>query len=92
MEVAAPCPHSPDEQGLYVLPIDPVFEVRGRFRGYQTQETLAHDVFSFSWFRIMWGFFSGLRPLADSVCVRTFLYLCPVLKPAQMLDSHAQTN
>jgi hypothetical protein len=45
MEVAAPCPRSPDEQGLYVLPIDPVFEVRGRFRGYQTQETLARDVF-----------------------------------------------
>jgi hypothetical protein len=40
----------------------------------------------------MWAFFTGLRPLADSVCARTFLYLCPVLKPAKMQDSRAQTN
>ncbi len=59
----------------------------------QMQETLARDVFSFARFGIMWGFFSGLRPaLTDSVCARTFLYLCPVLKPAQMQDSQAQTN
>jgi hypothetical protein len=37
-------------------------------------------------------FFYGLRPLADSVCAQTFLYLSPLLKPAQMQDSRAQTN
>ncbi len=48
--------------------------------------------FSFARFGIMWGFFSCLRPLADSVCAQTFLYLCPVLKPAQIQDSRAQAN
>jgi hypothetical protein len=62
------------------------------FPRLQTQETLARDVFSFARFGIMFGFFTGLRPLADSVCAQTFLYLCPVLKPAQMQDSRAQTN
>ncbi len=60
----------------------------------QTQESLVRDdVFSFAQTcGIMCGFFSRLRPLADYVCARTFLYLCPVLKPSQMQDSRAQTN
>jgi hypothetical protein len=62
------------------------------FTQCQMQETLARDIFSFARFGIMRGFIFGLRPLVDSVCARTFLCLCPVLKPAQMQDSRAQTN
>jgi hypothetical protein len=71
----------------------PVFGGHAAVPRGQAQESLAHDNFSFAQFGIMWGFFSGWRPLAaDSVCVRTFLYSCPALKPAQMQDSCAQTN
>jgi hypothetical protein len=70
----------------------PVFGVRGRSRGVEHRKPLRVTFFSFARFGIMRGLFSGLRPLADSVCARTFLYLCPVLKPAQMKDSRAQRN
>jgi hypothetical protein len=56
------------------------------------QRSLAHNVFSFAQFGIIWGFFFGLGPSGDSVCAQSFLYLCPVLKPAQMQNSRAQTN
>jgi hypothetical protein len=61
-----------------------VWSTRPFPRTCQTQETLARDFFHLCGLESCGDFFSGLRPLADSVSARTFLYLCPVLKPAQM--------
>ncbi len=72
--------------------IPPVFGVRGCFRSVKRRKPLRETFFHLRGSESCGDFFSGLRPLADSVCARTFLYLCPVLKPAHMQDSRTQTN
>ncbi len=71
----------------------PVFGVRSRFHGVKRRKPLHVTFFNHLRGSESCGdFFCGSRPLTDSVCAQTFLYLCPVLKPVQMQDSSAQTN